>query len=156
MYFRQIQNFLEYIPRERVFFFILEEYMSDRKAVVKRLIEYLELPFKNLPEDALKLHRNKGKIPKHINIQILKNRIFRSFGNTHYIGKLPYSIPRNMKTHKLEEALNKLHKRINPPVDANIPSMKPGTKMYLDHLFKGELIGLNELVGMNVLDLWFD
>ena len=156
MYFRKIQNFLEYIPRERVFFFILEEYLSNRRAVAKRLIEFLELPFINLPEGAHKLHMNKGKIPKHINIKILKKRIFRCFGNTHYMGKLPYSIPQNMKTHKLVETLIKLHKRINPAVNANIPAIKTSSKVYLDHLFKSELISLNELIGMNVIDLWFD
>lgn len=155
MYLQQVKNFLNYIPSERVFFFILEEYLANRELVAQKLIEFLGLSFNDFPDKALNLHSNKGFIPKYINLQILKNRTFRGFGNMLYAGKLPYWTPKKINEPKVVRAINRLHSIINPSVNANIPKMNPETKKFLDHMFQHELQGLNELVGSNVLDLWF-
>jgi len=155
MYLQQIRTFLRHIPRDRVFFFILEEYLANKKEVAQRLVDFIGLSFKDLPDDALDVHSNKGRIPKFINLQTLKNRILRGYGNTHYVGKLPYSTPNNMQDPKLLRAINRLCDIINPTVEAVIPKMNSHTKMFLDQFYQRELHGLNEIVGFNVTDLWF-
>ncbi|MDA3918344.1 MAG: sulfotransferase domain-containing protein [Deltaproteobacteria bacterium] len=155
MYLNQIENLLMYINKKHVFFFILEEYLSDKKRISRKLFEFLNVSFDKLPATAFDIHSNKGIIPKNTNLQILKNKILRGYGNTMYRGKLPYNVPSAKISSKITNLLNKLHNKINPIIDNKIPEMAPETKRFLDKLFERELDGINELIGSNVIDLWF-
>jgi hypothetical protein len=156
MYFQQIQNFLKHIPRDRIFFFILEEYLANKKIVAQRLLEYLDLSFKDLSDTALDLHSNKGRIPKYPKLQIVKNRLLSNFGHNHYIGRLPYSTSKPKHDPKLLKALNRLYNIMNPIRDREIPKMNSQTKKFLDQYFQREMCGIDELIGVNVTDLWFN
>ena len=156
MYFQQIQNFLKYIPKDRVFFFILEEYLSDKETVAQRLLEYLDFSFKDLPDTALYMHSNKGRIPKYPKLQIVKNRLLRNFGHNHYVSRLPYSTSKPKGNSRLMKTLNIIHSIMNPMVDREIPKMNPQTKRFLDQYFRKEMWGIDELIGLNVTDLWFN
>lgn len=155
MYLSQIENLLKHIPRERVFFFILEEYLADKASVARRLLEFLQVSFDDLPVDALSIHSNRGKYPKNVKVQAFKNRMLREYGNLSYAGKLPYKGPVNKKTSFGPGLVNKLHKRFNPLLKMPEPEMKAETRRFLDRFFERELDGLDELAGTNVRELWF-
>jgi|GEM_PF-702224 len=156
MYLNQVQEFMRHIPRERIFFFVLEDFISNKERITKNLLKFLSLKFDDLPEGALNTHSNKAIIPKSIELQAFKNRMLRSFGNTHYRGKLPFSVETtDSKSSVFALFVNALHNKLNPSRLRSTPKMDPSTKRFLDLYFQRELQGLGEIVGIDLDQLWF-
>ena len=156
MYLSQIRDFTKHIPKDRVFFFILEEFLQDKEAVVRRLLEFLSLDYGDLPENALETHSNITKLPRNIELQAFKNRMLRTFGNKHYEGRLPFS-PKlgQQRSSYFPMVVNKLHNIANPIKLRPIPKMDTRTKSFLDDFFMRELEGLADIVGADINQLWF-
>ncbi|NNK80127.1 MAG: hypothetical protein HKO93_01405, partial [Flavobacteriales bacterium] len=108
------------------------------------------------PKEALTVHANKARLPQNINMQVKKNYKLRTYGNFHYLNHLPFK-PKS-DTHKQSiyvKTLNKIHNRINPPVESKTPPLNPETKAFLDRYFQAELEGIDELTGMDIMSKWF-
>jgi hypothetical protein len=156
MYLSQLKKFLKFIPRERVFFFILEQFLSDKEKIARELAEFLSLDFDRFPEDVLETHANVATFPRSIRLQILKNRMVRSFGNRRYLNRLPYSDRAVWAREKfMPRVINSIHNRINRLERRPAPIMKPQTKIFLDDYFRKELQGLGDIVGVDLDRLWF-
>lgn len=156
MYLEQIRDFMEHIPRERIFFFILEEFLAEKEHTIKNLAHFLSLPYEEFPNNVLDTHSNKGRIPRSITLQVLKNRTFRSFGNVHYVNKLPFR-PESMnkRGYFLSKLANKIYGKLNISNRRSTPVMNPSTRAFLDDFFQRELAGLGDIVGSDLEKLWF-
>ena len=156
MYLSQIRDFTKNIPKDRVFFFILEEFLQDKEAVVRKLLEFLSLDYGDLPENALEIHSNITKLPRNIELQAFKNRMLRTFGNKHYEDRLPFS-PKlgQQRSSYFPMVVNKVHNLANPIKLRPIPKMDTRTKIFLDDFFMRELEGLCDVVGADINQLWF-
>lgn len=155
MYLHQIREFMRHIPKERIFFFVLEEFLSNKERATRRLAKFLSLDFDDFPEGALDTHSNKVTIPRSIALQALKNRMLRSFGNTLYRGKLPFCVRTKEKTSFPTSLVNKLHNKVNPVALRPVPEMYPSTRRFLDRYFQRELQGLEDIIGVDLDRLWF-
>lgn len=135
----------------------LKSLWPTRKKIANKLCDFLELPFSQLPLDALKTHANQSAVPKNFKLQLLKNKFFRSRGNRAYQSKLPFhtSIAQTEQSGLIEEALVRLHGKLNPVKIGSAPKIKPATKKFLDRLFQLELEGLSKLVKKDLDHLWF-
>lgn len=157
MYLTQLTNLLQHIPRQRVFVFVLEEFLANRTRVLESLLDFLGLSLAELPDDALQTHSNRAKLPRFLGLQLLHNRMLRSVGNTRYAGKLPCDVPGGAR-HRLPlwaRGLHRGHRLINPKKRTQIPPMRAETRSFLDHYFQRELRGLDQLVGKDITPLWF-
>lgn len=155
MYLPQIENLLTHLPRERVFFFILEDFLADRERVVRELLDFLGLSFNDLPDDALSTHSNSGKYPMGVNLRVFMNRVLRVLGNASYRSRLPYDVP-TAKAAKLAASFSSLVNKASSLFSTRrAPKMKLETRQILDKMFKRELDGIDELIGANVTSVWF-
>jgi len=156
MYLNQVREFVRHIPRERIFFFVLEEFLANKERVTKNLAKFLSLNHDDFPEGALDTHANRATIPRSIELQAFKNRMLRSFGNMHYEDRLPFSVKTMEKRGSFfARFVNKLHGKVNPSKPRPTPKMDPATRRFLDKYFQRELQGLGDIVGIDLDQLWF-
>lgn len=154
LYRHGICKVLKYIEKKYIHFFILEEYVKNTELCLKKLMGFLELNYIKSIENKL-VQKNKTRVPKYIGMQILKNRFFRSYGNSQYFGKMPYKFPENKVINRAPLIISKIHNRINPSLYESIPKMNSNTRCFLNQYFIRENDGLDELVGFDVTNLWF-
>ncbi len=155
LYLPQIENLLRHIPRERVFFFVLEQFLWEKERVARRLCSFLGIPFEDFPFNALDTYPDPGGYPKSIRLQIFKNRFLRQYGNRSYLGKLPYDTEVGTEPIRVSRLLNKIHGKSNPVSKGKAPEMNRETQKFLDRFFERESDGINELVGDKITDWWF-
>ena len=157
MYLNQIREFMEHIPRERIFFFILEDFLADKERTIRKMAEFLSLRYDDFPEGALDTHANRASFPKSIKLQVLKNRILRTFGNMSYEDRLPFSVENIARRRSFfARFVNIIHGLVNPSKPRPTPKMDIATKNFLDKFFQKELEGIENLVGADLNDLWFE
>lgn len=155
LYLSQIETLLDCVPRERIFFFVLEEFLDNKREVAERLAEFIGISPGELPGDAHELHTNQAKVPKFITLQILKNRMLRSFGNAPCRAELPYGTTDKIGNEHFKTHFNRVYRRLNPQSHRRAPSMDSKTEAFLDQYFQRELAGIDELIGKPVSDTWF-
>jgi hypothetical protein len=156
LYLDQLRNFLNHIPEEQVKVVIFEEFLQNTAGLLRDICEYIGADYDLLPKDALNAHQNPARIPKFPNLQILKNRLFREGGNVHYRPFLSEKHSMTQQKQRIPELVNKIHRKINPFVDRKPPKINTSTKQFLHAYFKKELAGINDLLGKDVMSLWFD
>jgi hypothetical protein len=156
LYKTQIENYLKYIPKKSIKFVIFEDFIKDPKATLKDVSKFLNIDFNKFESDVFKLHSNKSKLPRYTELQLFRNRNFRTFGNMFYKDHFPY-VFKNTKTKDplILRIIFKIHNLINPQKEKSPPPINVATKDFLNDFFKSELSGLNELVGKDVLGNWF-
>ncbi|MFT6985524.1 MAG: hypothetical protein ACJAT7_001334 [Psychromonas sp.] len=157
LYTLQIQQYLKYIPRENIHFVIFEEFIADKAKVLKGVCEHIGVDDKKLPATAINLHENATTYPKFYALQLLKNSLFPQAGNINYDQHFEHSLSHKIKfRNTIYRLINGVHRKINPLVTKKPKEMEVATKEFLDKYFINELEGLNELIGRDVLSLWFD
>ncbi|MEM6652498.1 MAG: sulfotransferase domain-containing protein [Pseudomonadota bacterium] len=157
MYLPQITRFLNAIPRDRVYFFVLEEFLLDKSRVLRELSDFLCLDHALFAKDAKEIWTNHALLPRSLKLQLAMNRWFRSKGNSRYAERLPISLEdfESLRTNILIQGAWKIHRAVNGVRRGKPPPMEFQTREFLDRLFQRELIGLDELVGKDLSSLWF-
>ena len=78
----------------------------------------------------------------------------------HYYSYLPVKPDGGTVKSKIQAGLlrliNRMHRKINPLIDGKPPMLKTATSNFLDQFFKKELDGINELLGKDVMSIWFN
>ncbi len=154
MYLDQVRQFMRHIRRERIFFFILEEFLANKERVIRNLARFLSLNYDDFPEGVLDTHANKATIPRNIELHAFKNRMLRSFGGMQYIDNLPFSV-KTKRSSFFARVVNGLHAIVNASRPRPIQKMDPATRRFLDRYFQKELQGLGDIVGIDLDQLWF-
>lgn len=155
LYKTQIENYLKYIPREKIKFIIFEDFIKEPNATLKEISKFLNIDFKKFPSDVFNIHSNKTSPPRYPWLKLFVNRNFKSY-NRFYDKHFPYVYkPIRTKAPLFLRILLIIHNYVNPLKKISPPPMNSNTKDFLDDYFKRELSGLNELIGINVLDKWF-
>ncbi len=156
LYKSQLETYYKHIPRERIKVILFEEFISNLEAEMEGVCDFLGIDYKEFPADALEVHANKALLPKNIRLQVLKNRLLKNSGHNRYLDSLPLKPKQNKPQVSFwEKAVNKLHYKLNPLAVRGKPKMKKETKIFLDKFFQRELEGIDELVGKNVMSIWF-
>jgi hypothetical protein len=154
LYTQQLKTFLASVPGHPVKIVVFEEFMADKRAVLRDLCDFIGVDSGQLPDDAIDAHVNKSLVSRFPTLELAKNRLFHRLIPDDR-SRLPGSVgtPRSAKA-RLARFVYRAHCKLNPPV-RKPPKMKASTRRFLDGYFREELRGLNEVVGRDVLSTWF-
>lgn len=152
----QLKAYYKYLPKDNIKVILFEDLISNPKAVIDSVCEFLNLDSTQLDASVFETHSNPGKFPLFARLHRLKNLVLRSYGNTFYQQALPNNAPKNVRGRSwFPKAVNKLHGLMNPLKVRKSPSMNLETAQFLETYFRKELAGLDELVGEEILSKWF-
>ncbi|WP_448546882.1 sulfotransferase family protein [Thalassotalea fusca] len=157
LYCQQIKLMLEFIPKERIKFVVFEKFLADKESVLAEICEFLSIDATKLPDDTYAVHANKSFYPKFMRLQLLKNRLLKRQPSEPYLSRYleqseEHAVSGNFKLGKLIE---KLHRMVNPLVTKKPVTINANTIKFLEDYFSAELIGIDELIGQQVYDMWF-
>ncbi|MBL4662285.1 MAG: sulfotransferase [Flavobacteriaceae bacterium] len=156
LYLDQLEAYYKFIPKKNIKVVIFEDLIENSKSVMKEVCEFLEIDMDEFDSSVFETHSNAGKFPLFSKPQLLKNLLFRRYGNSFNLKSLPIEAPNSVVKRVLfPKIINRLHGLVNPLKVRKKTVMKPATKQFLDAYFKKELTGLDELVGRDILDKWF-
>lgn len=153
MYLTQINELLKYIPKKRIKFVIFEQFLKNKKTVLKDVCDFIGISSERLPVEVEEVHENITTYPKYYQLQLLKNKLFPMAGNLSYANQ--FDLNKSSVSRGFLHYINAFHRRVNPLITKKPSSMAVSTRQFLDDLFKRELEGLNELVEYDVYSLWF-
>jgi hypothetical protein len=157
LYFEQLKRFFRHVSQEQVKVVIFEDFLKNKHELLREICLHIGVDYNLLPRESINLHMNRGQTPKYPTIHILKNRFFRESGNQHYLSHLPVTpVSANKTKISLAKLIDKVYYKLNPVTAVNMPKIKDSTKQFLDDYFKRELTGINELIGRDVMSIWFD
>jgi hypothetical protein len=158
LYKEHLERFLRHIPREQVLIVILEEFLKEKRAGLKEVCNHIGADESLLPDGAENIHVNQALTPRWPALQLWMNRHFREQGNRHYTDFLPEPADYQGRKRSKYKPLNlphRIHRKINPLQKKKPPKIHPETRCFLDEYFKSRLEGINELVGKDVMSIWF-
>lgn len=156
MYEPQLRALYRHIPEERVKVVLFEEFLADKEEVLREICHHIGIDAGELPAGALDAHINVSRVPKYPELQLFRNWLLRGSGNRSYTSRLPLGPPApQQKARRFARVVHRLHQRVNPLTRSKPPEMKKPTREFLDRYFKRELAGMNELLGRDVLSVWF-
>ncbi len=156
LYKQQIENFLKFIPREKIHFIVFEEFIKDMETSLKEVYRFLEISFDGVDLAQIDTHRGSAMSPKKLNLQLWRNRILRLKAKHTYHNHL-VEVPdeQNASTGMAVRSLDFLHRKFNPLQPVRPPKMKKETRDFLNYYFSGENRGISELIGVNVDEYWY-
>lgn len=154
LYLDQLKNLYAHIPSEQIKVVLFEDFLADKQAILTDICEFIGVDFDSIPEEAIESHRNIAKIPKYPALQLFKSKLLRESGNQTYLTFLP-NTPKAKEDGRFVKFLESSHRRINPLIGGKPPKMNPETKRFLDNYFMRELCGINDILGKDVLSVWF-
>ena len=156
LYKKNIERFLNFIPRERIKFIIFEDFISNTEYSMREISNFLNIDFSKFSDDAFNIHSNPSKLPRSIKMQYILNRNFRQFGNwTNRIDKPFLYKSKEIKRSFFEKSVIRLNYFLNPTSVRKYPIMRRATKQFLDDYFISKSKGLDEIIGKNVMNKWF-
>lgn len=156
MYYQQLKRFREHLRGDRIRVVLFEEFLSDKRRVIGDVCGYIGVDYNAIPSHALEAHDNPSRIPKYPAVQMLKNRLLPGAYYARYRPVVPVPPPKDSSLRQAaREMVGGLHRRLNRARPRRPPPMKPATARLLDAFFERELAGLDELVGREVLNVWF-
>jgi len=154
LYLSQLKSYFNCFPKNRMKIVIFEEFLANKLQHITDICSFIGIDIKTLPESVFSLHENQSRIPKYPYLQQQKNRFFRAGGNNNYNAHF-CNQDLLKKPMTLTRLIDYSHRKINPLIAVKPPKMKVSTKHFLDTYFKTELAGINDLLGQDVLSLWF-
>jgi hypothetical protein len=155
LYKEQLSHYYNYIPAERIKVVLFEDLISNTRACISEVCEFIGVDPIKLEDQVFKTHSNKTKLPKSISFQLARNKLFRYYGNYRYSHFLPSSPKFQKPIPVVHKALDKLHKKLNPHRSDHKFTIHESTKALLDDFFRTELIGIDELTKKTIYNKWF-
>ncbi|WP_055445297.1 sulfotransferase family protein [Lacinutrix himadriensis] len=155
MYPEQLEAYYKHIPFERIKVVLFEDLLEDKEKCIQEVCEFLEVDFSKLDTSVFNTHSNKTKTPKHIKLQLLRNRWLRKSGNYRYSSFLPLQPDFQGKMPLQYRIMDRLHKKLNPLKSTIKFKASKATVALLDDFFKTEFKDLDSLVKKEVFSKWF-
>jgi len=156
LYKEQLEAYYRHIPFDRIKVVLFEDLIEDKEACIKEVCEFLKVDFNKLDKAVFNIHSNKTKTPKHIGLQLLRNRLLRSSGHYRYSDFLPIQPNFHKKSPIFYRVIDKLHKKINPLQSDIVFKVSRTTLELLDDFFKEEFHDFDALVKKEVYSKWFN
>lgn len=155
-YKSQIENYLQFFPREQLMFIVFEEFIKDTEKVYKDVCSFIGVDNRKMTLDQLDTHRNKAKFPLFLRPQLLKNKIFTATQERIRLkGSLPFTLPDHPVKSSFYKAFYKVYNALNPHSETSGTKMKKETRAFLNNYFRELNEGLNELCGREMDTNWY-
>jgi hypothetical protein len=149
-YREQVAGYLDTFPREQLMFALFEDLVVEPHAMLREAIDFIGLQTPDqLPTAA---HRNPARVPRSIQLQLWRNRLFRDRVANRFRGHLP-GTKRPMGAG--ERAVRGRFAALNLRTDRRPPPMRADTHRFLNDLFRRENEGLEQLIGRDTDRLWY-
>lgn len=149
----QIQLFSKYFPRTQTKFVLLEDLKENPQQLVSDVANWLAPS----PLEKVKLeetHFHKGRYPKSLSLQILRNRLLQGIDRRLYQAHYPHVIDSDdLPGGIFPNLVEKLFIRINPH-NGIAPQMDPGTRSMLVEYYRKKNHGLGQLIDRPEVDNW--
>uniref|UniRef100_UPI0040491D9E sulfotransferase family protein n=2 Tax=Gelidibacter sp. TaxID=2018083 RepID=UPI0040491D9E len=156
LYLEQLTHYYKHIPHERIKIIAFEDLIADTNAVINDVCGFLGVDFEKMKNKIGSIHSNKTKVPKHIGLQLFRNKLFRYFADYRYANFVPNK-PVSQKPISLTHRMfDRLHKIVNPQGTQYTFVPNTSTIALLDKFFQTELQGIDELTGMELYSKWFE
>jgi len=155
LYKKQIEHFLKFIPKERFYFIIFEEFIRHMEKITQEICKFLGVSSESIDFNRLNTHQNPTMLPRHLKLQLWHNRILILKNKHVNVNRLIDAPTLQKKTNYLKSAINRSHRRINPVQQKKPPAMKASTKTFLNDYFSKENKGLSELINKNTDEFWY-
>jgi hypothetical protein len=156
LYKEQLEDYYKHIPAERIKVVLFEDFIKNKKKCVNELCEFLNIDFHKFDTTVFDTHSNKTKLPKHISLQIYRNKLLQKRNNYRYSSFLPIQTSGLGQIPFRYRILDKIHKAINPQSTDNRFLPLQTTQSFLDNYFKQALEGLDGLIGKEAYSTWFE
>lgn len=156
LYYEQLIPYYESLPFDSIKVILFEDFISDKMGCIKEVCDFLEVDFNKLDMSAISNHSNKTVIPKHIGLQLLKNRWTQKQRDYRYLKFLPKQSQETYQLPMKYRLINKIHDRINTKSDQNTYIINESTIQLLDAFFKSELSSIDSLTQKNIFAKWFN
>jgi len=154
-YLKQLKLLFTYIKQTQVKVIVFEDFIANKEQTMMDICDFLGLDFSKLPQNALNIHANHSRIPRFINLHLLKSKFFRHTSNCRYLNHFADS-EHDQSISSCTSVFERFYRLINPLVRKKPVNINPETKKFLDEYFYKELKGLDELLGQDILSRWFD
>jgi hypothetical protein len=156
LYHEQLSHYLRYFPRSSIHVVLLEELVAEPQRVIGDTCRFLGVD-QDLPDDALSMHYNRGDAPRSLRLRLWRNRLLWRRDMDIFSDRLPpvsAVTARRQLSWWLGGALNRAHRWLNPTL-RRPPPMNPGTRAFLNELFRRENQGLNALLDRDLGQWWY-
>jgi hypothetical protein len=154
-YGQQIRDLLSFVPRERVFFVVLETMRDRYDAISQELLKFIKVDPAKMPPENSRMHSNAGVYPRSQVLQNTINSYFPAQQSIAYHTAMPFAEDTPSSWQQVRDftgrALSKLNRSSNPKA----PPMREETKLGLDAYFAQECVGLSEIINIDLANYWF-
>jgi len=144
LYSRHLARYYDLLPAEQILVLRFENLISDPQSTVNRVCKFIDVDPTKINASAVQIHSNPSRLPKSEKLQRLRNRLFRSAGNSRYLSRLPAK-KKNSHVSITLRIFDALHRNINPLTQRKPKPMKVATRSFLEHFFEHELLDLAKL-----------
>ncbi|MEM7087563.1 MAG: sulfotransferase [Bacteroidota bacterium] len=156
LYLDQLEAYYKFIPKQNIKVIVFEDLIENPRSVLEDVCHFLGVAIEEFDPSVFEIHSNAGKFPRFSKPQLLKNLLFRRYGNSFNMKELPVKAPKSVvKQAFFSKLINRAHGALNPLKIRKTTKMKPATQEFLDTYFKKELQGLDDLVEKDILSKWF-
>jgi sulfotransferase family protein len=145
-----VERYIDTFPADQLKFVLFEDLVTRPADILRAVIDFIGVPQPEvLPPTA---HRNPARVPRSINAQLWRNRLFRDRVANRFRGHLPGTA---RPTGAGEQAVRGRFARWNLRTNRRPPLMRPDTHRFLNALFRRENAGLSGLIGQEVEERWY-
>lgn len=152
IYEPHVRSWLNILGPQRVKFFLFEDLLSDRDALLKSVADFISL---KLP-DQLPANDwfNRTEYPKNQSLHFAANRMGLGLSKLRYANHMEEVEGKKARRHA--KSYYRWFHRVRPllPTTTNKPPMHEKTRAHLAKLFSDSNRGLPELLGRNLADIW--
>ena len=155
LYPEQLKRFYAHIPLDRIKVVLFEDFIEDKAQCIQEVCKFLAIDFQKLDTSIFNTHSNKTKIPKHIGLQLFRNRLLQNRRHYRYSKFLPIQPVFQKRLPWHFRLIDGMHKRINPHKSTFKFQISSETIRFLDDYFKSEFDGIDSIIGTEVYSKWF-
>ncbi|WP_339634915.1 sulfotransferase [Bizionia echini] len=155
LYPEQLKRFYEHIPSDRIKVVLFEDFIEDKAQCIQEVCDFLALDFKKLDSSIFNTHSNKTKIPKHIGLQLFRNRLLQNTCHYRYSKFLPIQPAFQRRLPWYFRLINRIHLMVNPHKSCYNFKASAETTRFLNDFFKTEFGGLDSLIHKEAWSKWF-
>jgi hypothetical protein len=155
LYEKQVRNYLRFIPRERIYFIVFEEFIRNIDATTRKVCAFLGVDGNLIDLSQADSHANAGRWPKYTELRLWRNRVLRQRAKVVYQRHLINVPDGNDGPFVLTRLADKIHSAVNPFVKDKRVDMCHDTRMMLDDYFSTQNAGLSKLLDANLDETWY-
>ncbi len=155
LYPKQLKQFYDFISADRIKVVLFEDLVDDMASCIREVCEFLAIDFDKLDQSVFSTHSNKTKLPKHIGLQIFRNRLLQKTKYYRYSQFLPVQPDLQKNLPWRFKLIDRIHKKINPHKSTFKFNVSSETIRFLDDYFKSEFEGIDHIIGTDVYSKWF-